>query len=86
MALEGEAALAGGSVVQGKGVGGGGGGQMEDIGRRRAGPDGGGIALEGDEAPAGGVSAEIQRICLIDGVGVAALLGAWLIDRFAAAP
>ena len=34
---------------------------------------------------AGGYNAEIQRICLIDLVGVAALLGAWLIDRFAAA-
>ena len=34
---------------------------------------------------AGGYNAEIQRVCLIDLVGVAALLGAWLIDRFAAA-
>ena len=33
---------------------------------------------------AGGYNAEIQRVCRIDLVGVAALLGAWLIDRFAA--
>jgi hypothetical protein len=33
----------------------------------------------------GGYNAEIQRVCMIDGVGLAALLGAWLIDRFVAA-
>ena len=33
---------------------------------------------------AGGYNAEIQRVCMIDLLGLAALLGAWLIDRFAA--